>query len=347
MLLAVLPLAAAALPPPAAPPAIRLGARLTLGPEHWAGWCWSGAFRHPVGDPFELGAPGPDGEPGFRVNRNVGEAGGHQGADLDNRRGGDPVRAAAHGLVIVADGTSWNGGYGGLVVIAHRLPDETLVYSVSAHLMSASLRVRAGDPVRGGEVLGRIGRSGRATTEHLHFEIRRPRDPAAPWELADVVDPIAFLAAHRPAAVDSGWRGPYLAWARDAALVPPWADPDQAMDHARWWSILARATRHGLVRLPDDPAGLRPALIAERLLAADASRGAVVEWADLDRDLERARVAGLRLPPLAVDASLHREVRRRELEGGARSAEPPTLLQACVALADLAGVAEGARRGAR
>lgn len=331
----------------------KLGGLLPLDAGRSASWCWSGTFRFPVGDPLELGGPGPNGEPGFRVNRNIGEVGGHQGADLDNRRGGDPVRAAAHGLVVVADGHGLNGGYGSLVVIAHRLMDETLAYSVYAHFARGTLRVRAGEAVSAGQVLGRIGSSGRATTEHLHFEIRRPDHGDARWEHARFVDPIAFITARLPAEDDSSWARPYLAWAEDAGLVLAHARAGETMDRARWWTMLARAARHDLPRLPDDPAGLCPALIAARVLAEETSckPAAVVGWDELRRDLDRLRETGARLPPIAIERGRHRDARARALEPpapkGGRGAAPrpaPTLAQACVLLADAMG--EPGARGA-
>lgn len=320
----------------------RLGGLLTLDAARSGRWCWSGTFRYPVGDPLDLGAPGPDGEPAYSLNRNVGETGGHQGADLDNRRGGDPVRAVAHGLVVWAAAEGWGGGYGAHVVVAHRLMDESIAFSVSAHLALGTVQVRAGDAVRAGQTLGRVGRTGRATTEHLHFEIRRPDDAFERWERAPVVDPIAFVTARLPAPDDTTWSRAYLAWAEDAGLVLAQAAADDAIDHARWWTMLARAARHEIPRLPDDPAGLRPALVAAGLLTEETTRdaGDTVRWAELNRDLGRLRESGTRLPPIALDREIHRRNCARELaDAGTRESarRAPTLAQACVALADVVG----------
>ncbi|HTG49249.1 MAG TPA: M23 family metallopeptidase, partial [Gemmatimonadales bacterium] len=107
---------------------------------------WSGAWIFPVGNPYEIGRPGPDGSPAFRINRCIGgpeEGGGrHEGADLSSGRGGDPVRAAGHGLVVEAEPAGWNGGFGRHIVIAHRMMSGGVVYSVYAHLADQSLRVK-------------------------------------------------------------------------------------------------------------------------------------------------------------------------------------------------------------
>ena len=319
----------------------RLGGLLTLDAARNGRWCWSGTFRFPVGHPLQLGAPGPGGEPGFGVNRNVSEQGGHQGADLDNRRGGDPVRAAGHGLVVSAVAEGWGGGFGAHVVVAHRLMDDSVVFSVYAHLAPGTVRVRAGDAVHAGQTLGRVGRTGRATTEHLHFEIRRPEDAFERWEYARAVDPIAFVAARLPAPDDTTWSRAYLAWAEDAGLVLAGAAADDAIDHARWWTMLARSSRHDLARLPEDPAGLRPALVAAGVIPEETTReaGDTVEWAELQRDLDRLRRSGTRLPPIGLDREVHRQTSARVLPNarGSRRA-PPSLAQTCVALAEVAGV---------
>jgi murein DD-endopeptidase MepM/ murein hydrolase activator NlpD len=81
------------------------------------------------------------------------------------------VAATAAGRVVFAGRT---GDYGRMVVIDHGNGFETLY----AHL--ARISVRAGERVRRGELVGRVGKSGNATGYHLHYEIRkngRPIDP--------------------------------------------------------------------------------------------------------------------------------------------------------------------------
>ncbi|WP_433463619.1 peptidoglycan DD-metalloendopeptidase family protein [Spirillospora sp. CA-128828] len=54
------------------------------------------------------------------------------------------------------------------------------VYAVFAHLRRGSLRVRKGDRVRAGDVLGEVGNSGNTSEPHLHFHLMdRPRPLAA------------------------------------------------------------------------------------------------------------------------------------------------------------------------
>ena len=90
----------------------------------------------------------------------------HTGLDIRGRRGGgDPVRASRGGTVTRAQVIS---GYGNLVEIRHDDGFSTRY----AHLKR--FRVRKGQKVKAGEVIGEVGATGRATTEHLHFEILTP-----------------------------------------------------------------------------------------------------------------------------------------------------------------------------
>jgi murein DD-endopeptidase MepM/ murein hydrolase activator NlpD len=45
------------------------------------------------------------------------------------------------------------------------------IYASYAHLIPGSIRVKVGDRVRPGQVLGRIGNSGNSTAPHLHFQL--------------------------------------------------------------------------------------------------------------------------------------------------------------------------------
>lgn len=96
---------------------------------------------------------------------------GYNGVDLAAPIG-TPILAAAAGEVIVARHGGYNGGYGSYVVIRHTNGTQTLYAHMSA------VNVGIGQSVGAGEVIGRVGSSGRSTGAHLHFEIRGgPRNP--------------------------------------------------------------------------------------------------------------------------------------------------------------------------
>lgn len=95
----------------------------------------------------------------------------HDGVDISAPRG-TPVYAAASGRVIHADASL--SGYGKMVIIKHGDRYST----VYAH--NDELFVKVGQFVEQGERIALVGRTGRASSPHLHFEVRydgRPRDP--------------------------------------------------------------------------------------------------------------------------------------------------------------------------
>ena len=105
----------------------------------------------------------------------------HQGIDLAAPPH-EPVYAAAAGEVIFV---GFNGGYGRMVRIRH--PDG--VETIYAHL--AATLVHWEQEVTRGQVLGLLGRSGRTTGHHLHFEVLVGGRAVDPRErLADI--PMSF-----------------------------------------------------------------------------------------------------------------------------------------------------------
>lgn len=86
----------------------------------------------------------------------------HAGVDIAARTGTGIV-AADRGVVVFS---GWDGGYGHSIVIKHGT-----YYTRYAH--NSSNLVSQGDGVEKGQLIGRIGSTGRSTGAHLHFEIRR------------------------------------------------------------------------------------------------------------------------------------------------------------------------------
>jgi murein DD-endopeptidase MepM/ murein hydrolase activator NlpD len=95
----------------------------------------------------------------------------HPGVDISGPIG-TPVRAAADGVVSLAE---YGGGYGRLVVIDHGGGVQTYY----GHL--SRIDVIAGEEIRRGEILGALGRSGRTTGPHLHYEVRIGGNPVNPY----------------------------------------------------------------------------------------------------------------------------------------------------------------------
>ena len=102
--------------------------------------------------------------PGAKVISPYGPRGGRMlsGVDLKTKPS-DPIYAAFDGVVTMSQVYD---GYGNCVVLRHANGLETL-YSHNVKNL-----VKVGDKVKSGQQIALTGRTGRATTEHLHFEVR-------------------------------------------------------------------------------------------------------------------------------------------------------------------------------
>ena len=100
--------------------------------------------------------------PGGKVISAYGTRGGHSGTDIKTCAK-DTIRAAFDGVVRMSKPYY---AYGNIVVIRHANGLETLYSHNFKNL------VKTGDVVKAGQPIGLTGRTGRATTEHVHFETR-------------------------------------------------------------------------------------------------------------------------------------------------------------------------------
>ncbi len=87
----------------------------------------------------------------------------HEGIDFKGPVG-KPILATAGGVVVK---TEYSGGYGKHVRVDHGYNYETLY----AHL--SEIKVRLGDRVKRGDIVGRLGNTGRSSGPHLHYGIYR------------------------------------------------------------------------------------------------------------------------------------------------------------------------------
>jgi len=108
---------------------------------------------------------------GKRYDEMVGGWRMHEGVDICAPKG-TSIRASADGKVKFADSYM---GYGKMVVV-----DHTWYETRYAHLNE--IKVKLGDSVKRGEIVGTCGRTGRATTNHLHYEVRVAGKPVNPLD---------------------------------------------------------------------------------------------------------------------------------------------------------------------
>jgi murein DD-endopeptidase MepM/ murein hydrolase activator NlpD len=100
----------------------------------------------------------------------------HTGLDF---RGdyGEPIHATAAGTVSAA---GWSGGYGRMIEVDHGNGLATRY----GHL--SEIGVKVGQQIRIGQVIGKLGSTGRSTGPHLHYETRID---------GEAVNPVRFLNA--------------------------------------------------------------------------------------------------------------------------------------------------------
>lgn len=99
---------------------------------------------------------------GGRSDPFTGEAANHGAIDISSRTG-QPVRSPADGIVVKAE---WANGYGNVIFVSHGYGYATRY----AHL--SGFKVKPGQRIKRGEVLGFVGSTGRSTGPHLHYEVR-------------------------------------------------------------------------------------------------------------------------------------------------------------------------------
>jgi murein DD-endopeptidase MepM/ murein hydrolase activator NlpD len=195
--------------------------------------------------------------------------GNHLGVDIGFNRWGAPVVAAMRGQVRYADPAGWDTEKG-VVILAHTMPDGSLVYSVYGHMEQTDTIFfpDVGDCVERGQVIGAVGWPSRGRP-HLHYEIRsvflndggpgytagnplaegwfNPLDFTALWRAR--LNP-AFLgyvsfdmvAGLPPVQLESG----AYAIASDDTISVVWP-PNQVL-----WRVRADSAINGLAALPGD-----------------------------------------------------------------------------------------------
>jgi murein DD-endopeptidase MepM/ murein hydrolase activator NlpD len=128
-------------------------------------------LRRPLTGELEMSSPF-----GVRIDPFNHQPSMHPGIDF-HANVGDPIYATAAGKVVKA---GWEGGYGQMVEIDHGEGLATRYGHMS------EIDVTVGQKIRIGQIIGRVGTTGRSTGPHLHYEVRVN---------GEAVNPEKFLAA--------------------------------------------------------------------------------------------------------------------------------------------------------
>ncbi|MDR3167847.1 MAG: M23 family metallopeptidase [Treponema sp.] len=107
----------------------------------------------------------------------------HKGIDISTYRQGDPIVATADGQVVAVEYDQ--DGFGNNVIIRHKHG----FYTRYGHMLS--FRVKAGQRVQQGEVIGYIGNTGLSTGPHLHYEVHIGSDVVDPYKYLNIRSSIA------------------------------------------------------------------------------------------------------------------------------------------------------------
>lgn len=113
---------------------------------------------------------------GYRKDPFNGRSAMHSGMDFKAPRG-TPVRATGDGVIIKA---GRKGGYGKVVEIRHK----NGLITRYAHL--SRMNVKKGEKVNVGQIIGKVGSTGRSTGPHLHYEVRQGKAARNPSKYIQV-----------------------------------------------------------------------------------------------------------------------------------------------------------------
>jgi len=133
---------------------------------------WSGSFARPVAEPANSAF-------GTRSIFNGKPRNAHGGADFLSPAG-TPIHAPNAGRILIARSLYFSGN---TVIIDHGLG----LFSMLAHLSETD--VHEGDRVTTGQVIGKVGATGRVTGPHLHWTVRAASARVDPLSLLAILGP--------------------------------------------------------------------------------------------------------------------------------------------------------------
>ena len=162
---------------------------------------------------------------GYRIHPISGEKNYHTGVDIGMPQGTE-ILAGHDGTVSLAGEA---GGYGLCVVLDGETGNGSTLTTKYAHC--SQLLVSAGQTVKAGDMIAKVGSTGNSTGPHLHFEVLLDGEYLNPLYFADTGD---FNERRLPETGQAGGGGNYLHYA-----VPP-----EALSDTRFAAMLAEAEKY-------------------------------------------------------------------------------------------------------
>lgn len=120
----------------------------------------------------------------------------HNGTDIFGvGKGPHYIESFYDGKVLKATvSTAEGGGFGHYVIVQHKIGKDYYT-SLYAHLKPGSVKVKAGQKIEAGTVVGIMGTSGMSTGIHLHWEIWKGKTHGWSADGKGFVEPISFVEA--------------------------------------------------------------------------------------------------------------------------------------------------------
>ena len=162
---------------------------------------------------------------GYRIHPISGQKNYHTGVDIGMPQGTD-ILAGHDGTVSLAGEA---GGYGLCVVLDGETKGGNILTTKYGHC--SQLLVSAGQTVKAGDVIAKVGNTGNSTGPHLHLEVLLDGEYLNPLYFADTGD---FNERHLPEAGSVGGGGNYLHYS-----VPP-----EALSDAKFAAMLSEAEKY-------------------------------------------------------------------------------------------------------
>jgi hypothetical protein len=119
----------------------------------------------------------------------------HNGTDIWSPHEPCIIEAPYDGKVLEAKkSTAPGGGFGNYVILLHKI-DGKFYTTLYAHMKDGSIKVKKGQKVEAGQMLGKMGTTGMSTGKHLHWELRLGKQHIWDANGKNYIEPIGFFKA--------------------------------------------------------------------------------------------------------------------------------------------------------